>query len=136
MTSAPVLSLAAGELGRKGELHRGLDLVERTLTHVQQGDTRWFEADLHRLKGELLYQLLGTDSDEVELSLHKAVNVSQAQGPRSLQLRALMSLARLRMAQGKHGDARELLSPMHSWFSEGNDTSDLREAKALWDKFS
>ncbi len=101
---------------------------------------REYEAELYRLKGELLLQLrvksekLGVK--EVEECFHQAIDIARRQSAKSLELRAATSLARLWQKQGKQKEARELLAPVYSWFTEGFDTADLKEAKALLDELS
>jgi predicted ATPase len=90
----------------------------------------WWEAELYRLKGELLLRQ-GSPTEEVEACLRQALAVSQHQQAKSLELRAAMSLARLWQQQGKQAEAQTLLAPIYGWFTEGFDTADLQEAKAL-----
>ena len=101
-----------------------LVLVERT-------EERFYEAELHRLQGELLLQQSPDQQSDAEASFHKALDVSRRQEAKSLELRAAMSLARLWQHQGKKQEAHELLAPIYDWFTEGFDTQDLKDAKAL-----
>src|SRR5262249_13228262 len=98
---------------------------------VEQHEERWWEAEIHRLRGVLLLRQPGTPQAEAEAWLQRALDVARRQEARSLELRAAMSLARLWQQQGKHAAARELLAPIYGWFTEGFDTPDLQEAKAL-----
>ena len=107
----------------------GLKLTDEALE--QSGDI-WFLSEVYRVKGELLHRP-GQTSD-VEECFGQALKVAQAQGARLLELRAAMSLARLWRDQGKVQQARELLAPVYGWFTEGFDTRDLKEAKALLDE--
>ena len=109
----------------------GLKLTDEALE--QSGDI-WFLSEVYRVKGELLHRP-GQTSD-VEECFGQALKVAQAQGARLLELRAAMSLARLWRDQGKPQQARELLAPVYGWFTEGFDTRDLKEAKALLDELS
>ena len=90
--------------------------------------------EVYRVKGELLHRP-GQNSD-VEECFGQALKIAQAQGARLLELRAAMSLARLWRDQGKVQQARDLLAPVYGWFTEGFDTRDLKEAKALLDELS
>ena len=94
-------------------------------------EERYWEAEIHRLKGELLLTRSAENQREGETCLHKALDVARRQQAKSLELRAAMSLARLWQQQGKRVDARALLAPIYDWFSEGFDTADLQEARAL-----
>jgi predicted ATPase len=112
-----------------GQIEDGLRLVREAAD--QSGDC-WFAPELHRLKGELLLQ--ADRRDEVEECLNQALKAAQEQGARLLELRAAMSMARLKRDQGKRDEARDLLAPVYGWFTEGFDTLDLKEAKALLDE--
>ena len=102
---------------------------------MQAGRTgeHFYEAEIHRLKGELLLAHSMANQKETEACFHQAVDVARRQQAKSLELRATMSLARLWQRQGKRTAARELLAPIYDWFTEGFDTADLQEAKALLD---
>ncbi len=97
---------------------------------------RYWEAEVHRLKGELLLASPDGRRSEAESCFHKAIEVARGQSARSLELRAATSLARLWRGQGKISEAREMLEPVYDWFTEGFDTVDLKEAKALIDGLS
>ncbi len=99
----------------------------------QDKSVRWHEAELHRLKGELLLQLSTDNTAEAEASFRQALDVAHRQQAKSLELRAATSLARLWQSQGKRQEAYDLLAPVYEWFTEGFDTADLQEAKALLD---
>jgi predicted ATPase len=108
-----------------------LKVLDEALARVDQLDERWFEAELHRLKGEAL--LSADRSTEAEASFRKALSVAQGQGARLWELRGATSLARLWRDQGKRGEAHDLLAPVYGWFTEGFDTADLKDAKSLLD---
>jgi predicted ATPase len=91
---------------------------------------RVYEAELHRLKGELLNRHMPKQEEAAETCYQQALTLSQGQGVRWLELRAAMSLARLWQQQGKRAEAQALLAPIYDWFTEGFDTADLQEAKA------
>jgi predicted ATPase len=109
----------------------GLAVLADTLTSVQQTGVRVYEAELHRLKGALLLLHARAAQVEAEDCFLQALEVARCQQAKSLELRAAMSLARLWQQQGKGAAAYELLIPICSWFTEGFDTMDLQEAKAL-----
>ena len=92
---------------------------------------RWYEAGLYRLKGELLLQQHSDNQAEAEASFHHALAIARNQQAKSFELRTATSLAHLWQQQGKRIEARELLAPVYGWFTEGFDTADLQEAKAL-----
>src|SRR5262252_7262780 len=98
---------------------------------MEQHEERCWEAEVHRLRGVLLLQQPGTPQAEAETWLQRALDVARRQEAKSLELRAAMSLSRLWQQQGKRAEAYELLAPIYGWFTEGFDTADLQEAKAL-----
>ena len=89
------------------------------------------EAELHRLRGKLLLDLSSADHGPAEEAFQTALTVARGQAAKSLELRAAMSLARLMQSRGKTAEVRELLAPVYGWFTEGFDTADLKDAKAL-----
>jgi predicted ATPase len=103
---------------------------------VNQTGERRYEAELYRLKGELLLQLSPDNHSESESSFKQAIDIAKRQQAKSWELRAAMSLARLWQQQGKRSDAHDLLAPVYGWFTEGFDTADLKEAKALLEELS
>ncbi len=111
-----------------GENEDGLRLICEA---TNNGDC-WSASELHRLKGELL--LKAGRHDEVEECLNQALKAAQEQGARLLELRAALSLSRVLQAQGRRNDAQGLLAPIYTWFTEGLDTADLLQAKALLDQ--
>src|SRR5436190_24185681 len=96
----------------------------------QQGSHLW-EPELYRVKGELLLRQLVPDAPEAESCFRQALDSARRQEAKSLELRAATSLSRLWQQQGKRDEACALLAPIYGWFTEGFDTADLREAKAL-----
>ena len=96
---------------------------------VEETGERWFAAELNRHKGELLLRQGHTEVAE-EL-YHKALSIAQEQEAKLWELRAAASLARVWRDQGRRAEARDLLAPVYGWFTEGFDTPDLKEAKAL-----
>jgi predicted ATPase len=116
-----------GGLGRVGEaVHR----LAEALTVIETGHSQ-IEADIYRLKGELLWSASADTVDEAEACFQRAISIARRQHAKSWELRAAMGLARLWQSQGKRADARELLAPIYGWFSEGFDTPDLQTAHAL-----
>jgi predicted ATPase len=105
-------------------------------TLLEQHEERFWEAEVYRLQGVLLLQQPGTPQEEAEPWLQQALDVARRQQAKSLELRAAMSLSRLWQQQGKRAEARALLAPIYNWFTEGFDTADLQEARALIEEFS
>jgi predicted ATPase len=95
---------------------------------------RWYESELYRLKGALLLQQSSDNQAEAKSCFQHAISTAQNQQTKSLELRAATSLARLWRQQGKHQAAHDLLAPVYNWFTEGFDTADLQDAKALLDE--
>jgi predicted ATPase len=126
-----LLAQAVAACGRRGE---GLAALREAAALVADTGERYVEAEIHRLQGNL--RLAEGGSAEAEAYYLKALEVARAQEARSLELRAAMSLARLRRDQGRRAEARELLAPIFGWFTEGFDTADLKEAKALLDELA
>jgi predicted ATPase len=114
-----------------GHTTDGLQALTEAHTLVEQHDERWWEAEVYRLRGVLLLRQTGTPPAEAEAWLQRALDVARRQEAKSLELRAAMSLARLWQQQGKRDEARELLVLVYDWFTEGFDTADLQEARAL-----
>ncbi|HEX3523455.1 MAG TPA: tetratricopeptide repeat protein, partial [Stellaceae bacterium] len=114
-----------------GQVEEALTLLDDTLQLVERTKQRWFAAELNRQKGQLL---VGQGHAEAAEELYyKALSIAREQEAKLWELRAAASLARLRRDQGRHSEARDLLAPVYGWFSEGFDTADLKEAKALLD---
>jgi predicted ATPase len=105
--------------------------VAEALTVAHNNGEHHYEAELYRLKGELLLMQDVPDESEAERYLRQAVDVARQQQAKSLELRAAVSLSRLWQHQGKRAEARALLAPVYGWFTEGFDTADLQEARAL-----
>jgi class 3 adenylate cyclase/predicted ATPase len=124
------LARAADACRVAGSHEEGLQLIAEALEHAERSEDHWFSAELHRVRGELLL-LVGGSWQESEACHQQAIAVARAQGARLLELRAAAGLARLLREQGKRVEARDLLAPVLGRFSEGFDTFDLMEAKAL-----
>jgi predicted ATPase len=116
---------------RLGHVEDGLQALAEAHTLVEQHEERYWEAEVHRLRGVVLLRQTMAQQKEAEAWLRRALDVAPRQEARSLELRAAMSLTRLWQRQGKRDEARELLASIYGWFTEGFDTADLQEAKAL-----
>jgi predicted ATPase len=125
------LALLAEIYGIMGQPEAGLTMLTEALALVDTTGERWYEAEIYRLKGALLLQLSSDNQAEVETCFHHAIAIAQNQEAKSLELRAATSLARLWQQQGKCQEAHDLLAPVYNWFTEGFDTIDLQDAKAL-----
>jgi predicted ATPase len=108
-----------------------LALLDDALQLSERTGERWFAAELHRHKGRLL--LRQGQVDAAEGLYRKALEIAREQEAKLWELRAAVSLAQLRRDQGRRADARDLLAPVYGWFTEGFDTPDLKQAKALLD---
>jgi predicted ATPase len=130
------LALLAEAYGKAGQAEEGLSVLVEALTAVHKTRERQHEAELYRLKGELLLKQDVPAEQEAETCLRQAVDVARQQQAKSLELRAAMSLSRLWQQQGKRVETRELLAPIYGWFTEGFDTADLQEAKTLLEELA
>jgi predicted ATPase len=119
-----------------GQHAEGLHIVDESLGLVENNGQRLHEAELYRLKGELLLKQSGADEQQAEGCFSQALAIARRQQAKSWELRAAMSLAQLWQRQGKRAEARMLLAPIYGWFTEGFDTADLQEAKVLLDELS
>jgi len=128
------LALLADAHGRADQAAIGLSLLADALDGVERTGVRWIEAELHRLRGELLLALPDPDQPEAEACFRQALAVAGDQGARLWELRAATSLARLWRDQDRCAQANDLLAPVYGWFTEGFDTADLKDAKALLDE--
>ena len=124
-------ALLAEAAGYVGQIEEGLCLLAEAHTLVEQHEERWWEAEVYRLRGVILLRQTGTPQAEAEAWLQRALDVARRQEAKALELRAAMSLSRLWQQQGKQAEARALLAPIYGWFTEGFDTADLQDARAL-----
>jgi DNA-binding SARP family transcriptional activator len=124
------LSLLASVYRKAGYFREGLACIEEALVETHTHNEHWWNAELHRLRGELLLQD-GAQADEVEAVLLRAIETAHSQQAHSLELRASISVARLWMTQQRFEEARSQLSEVYSWFTEGFETPDLQEAHLL-----
>ena len=109
--------------------------MEQALAHVEKSGERFGEADIHRVKGDLLL-LSGVNEIRAVECYHQSLDVARRQSAKSWELRTTISLARLWQKQGKDTEARELLAGIYGWFTEGFGTPDLMDAKALLEELS
>jgi predicted ATPase len=114
-----------------GQPEAGLTTIAEALTLADTTEEGFYEPELYRLKGELLLQESLDHQVEAEACFHHALDIARNQQAKSLELRATTSLARLWQQQGKCQEAHDLLAPVYHWFTEGFDTADLQDAKAL-----
>jgi TOMM system kinase/cyclase fusion protein len=119
-----------------GDPEDGLRVLDEAHTLVEQHEERWWEAEIFRLRGVLLLRQPGTPQAEAEAWLQRALDVARRQEAKALELRVAMSLTRLWQQQGKRAEAHTLLALIYGWFTEGFDTADLQEAKALLEELS
>jgi predicted ATPase len=138
LTEPYFLTLLAEAYGKGEQVAEGLSVVAEALAAVDKTGERVYEAELYRLKGELTLRsrVQGPKSkvEEAEECFLKAIEIACKQQAKSLELRAVTSLSRLWQQQGKRAEAHELLAEIYNWFTEGFDTVDLQEAKALLDQ--
>ena len=123
------LALLAEAYGQAGQPEAGLTCLAEALTLVAATEERWWEAEVWRLKGELLLRLALPDISQATACLHQSLDVARRQQARALELRAALSLSRLWQQQGKRDQAQQLLTEVYSWFTEGFETPDLQEAR-------
>lgn len=124
-------ALLADAYRQTGQSIAGLEIVTEALTRASRTECRLYEAELQRIKGELLLTQYTTDEQQAEVCFQNALRIARGQSAKSLELRAAMSMSRLWQRQGKKTEAQKLLADMYGWFTEGVDTADLKEAKAL-----
>ncbi|MBI3300630.1 MAG: hypothetical protein HYZ72_00910 [Deltaproteobacteria bacterium] len=151
------LAMLAAAYGKMGQIEEGLTVLDEARAMVDKTGERWCEAELYRLKGELSLQSRQVEDKskasrgqgegksaaanpqaeaEAEACFLKAIEIARRQSAKSLELRAVMSLARLWQSQGKKKQARKLLAEIYGWFTEGFDTADLKEARALLEELA
>jgi class 3 adenylate cyclase/predicted ATPase len=131
------LSLLADAYGEIGQPQEGVPMLLEALAIADKTEDHHWEAELHRLKGELLLMHQGKKNvGEAEECFRKALGIARRQQAKSLELRTAMSLSRLWQQQGKREDAHKLLAEIYGWFTEGSDTADLKEAKVLLEELA
>ena len=129
-----ILILLAQAHRQAGRPAAGLDILAEGLDRVDRTGGRWLEAELLRLRGELLLALPSPEVAKAEAVFLRAISIAHQQGAKMWQLRAATSLARLWRDQDRRAEARDLITPIYGWFTEGFATPDLRDAKALLDE--
>ena len=118
------------------------DCIDEAITALDEALTcaeteeHYYEAELHRLRGELLLRRTDPDREGAERCFRRAIDIARRQSAKSWELRATTSLTRLLGKQGRRDEARAMLAEIYNWFSEGFDTTDLKDAKALLDQLS
>jgi class 3 adenylate cyclase/predicted ATPase len=130
------LGVLGAAYARARRPEEALPFLADAFDRVEETGERWFEAELHRRKGEVVLGMSEPDRAEAERCFRKAMAVAQTQGAKLWELRAATSLARLWAEQGKRAEARNLLAPVYGWFTEGFDTADLEDAKGLLDELA
>ena len=128
------LALLAEALALAGKIEEGLAVLDDALAQAAVSGERGWDAEIHRLRGELTAWLPYPDPAKAEGSFRTALAIAREQGTRGYELRAATSLARLWREQGRRTEARELLAPLYASFTEGFDTQDLKEAQRLLDE--
>jgi predicted ATPase len=124
-------ALVAEAYGKAGKVEEAFAALAEAMTEVEETGIAYYEPELHRVKGELLVARGSEDSSDAEASFQQAIAIARRQGAKSLELRAVLSLSRLFLRQGKEKEARRMLAEIYGWFTEGFDTADLQEARAL-----
>jgi predicted ATPase len=124
------LSLLAHVCEKAGRAEEGLASIDEAQAEARAHNERWWNAELHRLRSELLL-MRGADASDVEAAILRAIEIARSQQARSLELRAAMSLARFYIKHHRSDDARQQLSDLYAWFTEGFDTPDLQAARLL-----
>ena len=148
------LSLLAEAYASAGRINEGMTALAEALAAVQNNTEHWWEAELYRLKGELLLRhqaersgaeqtsprvahgIVDANAAEAQNCFQRAIEIARKQSAKSLELRATASLSRLLDKQGRHDQARTMLAEIYGWFTEGFDTADLKDAKALLNELS
>ena len=130
------LALQAEGHGKVGQTEAALTVLAEARAAVDRSQGRVYEAELYRLKGELLLALSPENEAEAEACLRQALAIAGRQAAKSLELRAATSLSRLWQQQGRPEAAREGLREIYNWFTEGFDTADLKQARALLEQLS
>jgi predicted ATPase len=124
----------AKEFLRLGQIAQARDTVGAALDLVESSSERWTQAELFRIEGET--RLADEKREDAAASFRRAIEVASRQGAKSLELRAATSLARLWADQGDDAQARDVLQPIYDWFTEGFETADLNDARALLDRLA
>ena len=127
------LATLAEACATAGRIDEGLNAIAEALHLSQQSGECFWEAEIYRVRGELLLKQNESNRDEAQATFERAIHIARAQTAKSLELRATTSVARLLRDTGRRDDARAMLAEVYNWFTEGFDTADLKDAKALLD---
>jgi predicted ATPase len=130
------LSLLAHACMKTGRLDDGLSALTEALAVADEREARVFEAETHRLKGELLLKQDDSNAAEAQNCFARAIEIARKQSAKSWELRATTSLARLLAKHGRRDEACAMLAEIYNWFTEGFDTADLKDAKALLEELA
>ena len=120
-------------LARSDQADEGMTVLANTVAASSERGMTYWDAELHRLKGVLLLSLSNGSDAEAEACFKQAIKIARGQSAKFFELRAVTDLGRLWQGQGKRSEARDLLAPVYGWFTEGFDTTDLKDAEALLD---
>jgi predicted ATPase len=130
------LTLIAAALGKSGKPAEGLREVDEALAVIERTGERFYEAEVYRTRGDLLLDLASSNVSQTERSFRTAIAISRKQHAKSWELRSSTSLARLLRDTNRRDEARAMLAEIYNWFTEGFDTADLKDAKALLDQLN
>jgi predicted ATPase len=128
--------MLAEAYARAGQAERALRTLDQALEAAEANGGHIFDAEIHRLKGEIVVSASASDAAEGEAAFRRAIDIARAQNAKGFKLRAVTSLSRLLQKQGKKDEARQMLAEIYGWFTEGFDIADLKEAKALLEELS
>jgi class 3 adenylate cyclase/predicted ATPase len=131
-----LLSYLAAAHAEVGQLDEAWRCIDEAMSIIETAKERWFEAEINRVTGEIALRSPQPDAAKAQDYFERALVVARHQQAKSWELRATMSMARLWRDQGKRDEARDLLAPVYGWFTEGFDTRDLKEARALLDELA
>jgi predicted ATPase len=130
------LSQLAGAYAALGKFDDAWRCIGEAMTAMATAKETWWEAEVHRIAGEIAWKSPEPDVPKAQAYFEHALAVAHQQQAKSFELRAAMTLARLWRSQGKREEARDLLAPVYDWFTEGFDTRDLKQAKALLEELA
>ena len=133
---AQYATLLADAYRKSGRTIEGLKVVTEEQSRVQISGARFYQAEVHRIKGELLLTQDTPDEHQAEACFQDALKIARRQSAKSLELRGAMSMSRLWQRQGKKAEAQNLLAEVYGWFTEGFDTADLKQAKLLLEELA
>jgi predicted ATPase len=134
MVQPGYLCMLAEACSTAGRFEQALGALTEALTLADENENRCCEPETYRLKGELLLKQNDSSTAEAQSCFQKAIEIAREQSAKSYELRATTSLARLLATRGRRDEARTMLADVYSWFTEGFDTADLKDAKALLDQ--